>query len=467
MNPSSDALVEQFQEGRYLSHIDEVDAANVILLGCVQAQPDDVDFVDGFLVNLARRRPQASSTSAHELPLSIAAAVGASDWKRVRREGAAQLVDDPWNIALLQALATAAGAQNAHDVELRYLRAAAEVAPNDIELLRRIGQAHARLRQYDEALEAWLKIESLVPDDADAARTIAMLVTARSRQRHGLPSDRTELLGEDGHRMSRTTRPAKPRSLLRIDEGRRPRELPPSSADGKRTPIQQLEAAVREFPSDVVLYLQLAPMYLEKGRDYDAEKLLAKALTETDNEPRVRELFEDVTMQRLGKKIQQAQLRVEVDNTEESRADLADLCAKRDRLEIDIFTNRAKANPDDTQLALELGRRLRQAGRTRDALPHFERALKDELLESAAAYELAECSLSLRDVPAATRNLRRAIDAATRPADAAVRKKALWRAAEIASQMRLPALARGYLKPLLQLEPEHREASALLSQDPT
>lgn len=464
MIQTSASLSEQFQEGRYLSHIDEYDAANVILLNCVLAQPDDVDFVDGFLTNLARQRPRSSSAATVQLPTSIVAAVQAGDWPAVRTQGPALLVNDPWNVALLVALASAAEAQGAGDVALRYLAMAVEAAPSDVELHRRLGRARARLRQYDAALDAWRLVEVLAPEDPDAAHMIGLLVTARSRQRNGLSSDHPELLGPEFGRPPQPVRSPKPRSFLRIDEGRRPREVPQPPSEIKRTPIQQLEAAVREYPSDVVLYLQLAPLYLEQGRDYDAERLLAKGLTETENEPRIRELWEDVTMLRLGKKIQQAQLRVEIDHSDESRADLADLCAKRDRLEIEFFTNRAKQNPDDTALALELGRRLRQAGRVREALPHFERAVKDELLECAAAYELAECAVGLRDLPAATRHCRRAIAAASRPGDVPVKKKALWRAAELAAQLRLPMLARNYLKPLLQLDPEHREASALLNQ---
>jgi len=464
MTQTQESLVEQFQEGRYLSHIGEYDAAHAILLGCVTAQPDDVDFVDGFLVNLARRTPRTSGEASSHLPPKIADAAAASDWRRVLDDGPGLLGEDPWNVALLETMASAAATLGAGDVELRYLAMAAETAPLNVELQRRMGRARAKLRQYDEALTAWRQVESLAPEDADASRMIAMLVTARSRQRHGLPSDRPELLGAEFGRSPRAARRSKPRSLLRIDEGRRAREIPQSQSEIKRTPIQQLEAAVREFPSDVILYLQLAPMYLEKGRDYDAERLLAKGLTETDNESRIRQLWEDVTMLRLGKKIQQAQMRVEIDNSDESRADFADLCLKRDRLEIEVFTSRAKRDPDDTALALELGRRLRQAGRIREAMPHFERAVKDESLRAGACYELAECSIGVRELSAATRYFRQAIDAATRPSDIEVRKKALFRAAELAAQMRLPALARSYLKPLLELAPDHQEAAHLLSQ---
>lgn len=469
MSQTPESLVEQFQEGRYLSHIDEYDAANVILLGCVRTRPDDADFVDAFLVNLARRsprnaqRPQGDSPP-DDVPSDVAQAIAAGDWRRALDVGFPRLVAAPRHVPLLGALATAAGGLGAGDVELRLLAAAEAEAPTDVDLQRRIGRARAKLRQYDQALAAWRQVESLAPEDPDASRMIAMLVTARSRQRNGLPADRPELLGDEFGRPPQPPRPSKPRSLLKVDEGRRPREVPQPAGEIPRTPIQHLEAAVREYPSDVVLYLQLAPMYLEKGRDYDAEKLLTKALEETDGEPRIRELWEDVTMQRLAKKIQQAQLRLEIDETDEARADYSDLCGKRDRLEIDFFVNRAKRNPDDTTLALELGRRLRQAGRLRDAMPYFERAIQDEPLQSAAAYELAECALGLRDPAGATRYFRRAIDAAVRPSDVEVRKKALLRAAELAAQIRLPALARSYLRPLLALDPQHKSAAALESQ---
>ena len=37
------------------------------------------------------------------------------------------------------------------------------------------------------------------------------------------------------------------------------------AAQAKRTPIQHLEVAIRDWPSNPDLYLKLASLYLEKG----------------------------------------------------------------------------------------------------------------------------------------------------------------------------------------------------------
>lgn len=462
MGPAPETLVEQFQEGRYLSQIGEYDAANAILVGCVITEPGDPDFVDGFLTNLALRQPAAPVV--RELPEGVRRAREAEDWSRVLSDGPWSLARAPGNVAILETLADALRVAGEYQAELRYLRRILELTPGDVECHRRAGRAWTRLRNFDEALAEWKRVELMAPEDEEATRIVGLLVIAGSRRRGGIAFEPADLLGDEALRSPRPARAPKPASLLKLGEGRQPRELAGGGGEIERTPIQRLEAAIREYPGDPVLYLQLAPMYLEKGRDYDAEKLLAKGLKETENEPRLRLLWEDVTMQRLDRKIQQAQHRLEVEPSDEARSDYAELCAKRDRMAIDFFAERLKREPDNASLALEIGRRLRQAGRTREALGPLEVALAHEELRCFAAYELAEASLQLRDQSAAFRYFRQAIDGAQGLHEMETKKRALVRAAELAARIKLPALARSYLDPLLRLDPEHREGVALSRQ---
>ena len=80
------------------------------------------------------------------------------------------------------------------------------------------------------------------------------------------------------------------------------REILRQADQHKRTPIQQLEAAVRDHTSNPDLYLKLAALYMEKDRDYDAEKLLSKG-KELCDDSRVAAYWEDVTMIRLDRKL--------------------------------------------------------------------------------------------------------------------------------------------------------------------
>jgi hypothetical protein len=225
------------------------------------------------------------------------------------------------------------------------------------------------------------------------------------------------------------------------------------------TPIQTLENAIRDAPAIPELYVQLAELYVEAGREYDAERMLTKGQTATDD-PRVRTLREDITMRRLEGNVARAQQSVESRDTAEARATLADARTERDRVEMDIFVGRTRRDPHDRQARYELGRRLKRSGRLREAFVQFEAALPDDRLKPAVALEMGECLRDFGELAESLRHFRLAARAANEPDHSEFKKQALWQAVGICTRIKLSKLAQRYMNELEVLDPHYGDLVA-------
>lgn len=316
-------------------------------------------------------------------------------------------------------------------------------------------------RKFDEALAHWREVQARDPDNRDASQMVAALVIERSRQQAGLPPRSDLDLGQ---------RHVPPTASDRNDAG-----FPPSSATSSQdysltspgagirlTRVQQLETAIKEDAANADTFLELARLYLDKGREYEAERLLARAREATGRDPRVLTLGEDVTMSRLEKKVTAALRDAEQEDSPTARTAAEQLVKERDKIEIDIFHQRIAREPDDLALRYELGWRLKRAGRLADARPHLEVALQNESSRPLAAMELASYFLQSGQPAEALRHYRIAAAAAAHAGDAAAQAKALFQAGELAARQQLGRLARRYIGELLRVEPSHRAGTALL-----
>jgi len=220
------------------------------------------------------------------------------------------------------------------------------------------------------------------------------------------------------------------------------------------TPIQSLEAAVRDSPAIPELYLQLAELYVAAGREYDAERMLTKGQAVADD-PRIRTLREDITMRRLEGNVARAHASVEKKDSPEARAALADARAERDRVELEIFTGRTRRDPADARARYELGLRLKRATRLREAYEQFCRALADPNLQAPVALEMGECLRDFGDFAPALAHFRLAADAASGEEQAPIKKQALWQAVGVCNRVKLLRLAQRYMKELVRLDPHY------------
>jgi tetratricopeptide (TPR) repeat protein len=480
-------LADRYTEGMNLARKAEYDRAHQLLAECVIADPANYDYVDGLLLNLARKFRQPGAVSGADVPrrndelrLAISQALKSGDWAEVRRLGPRSLFFNPWQVPTLLALAQASAAEGYEDVELRYLQMAFAAGPNDIETNRHCGRSLARMRKFDEAINSWRRVGELAPGDEEAARMVTELSIEKSRQRG--ERERPPLQREDDDTPESTS----PRVASVSEAGRRDHETgeidlsvatsgqsipievntaasqPP---EFQLTPVQQLEAAIRDYPSNPDYYLELIPMYLEMGRDYDAERLLAKGKVATEDH-RVQQLWEDVVMLRLSRKIALARQIASKDGDQEAKVRLADLFRERDRFETEVFVSRSLREPNNAAIRYQLGLRLRQGGKLREALQCFQEALPDEVQKPLAALEMGRSHEELREFPEALQRYRLAAESAILPEQLEGKKQALYLAAALARRIKMRQLARRYLTELVQLDPSYKEAAAWLKDLP-
>lgn len=328
---------------------------------------------------------------------------------------------------------------------------------------RQAAVAMTRMERLDEALACWERVLRSMPEDLEAARAVSRLSIELGRRRAGLAP---QVLEEPwASPPSGADESAAPPSGQRTEEETQADFALRSPAGIKLTPIQQLEFSIRDQPANSEFYLKLAPLYLEKERDYDAERLLEKG-KEATGDARVRKLWEDVSMLRMGKKIEFARREAERDDTPAARAQLAELRAERDRWEIEVFTTRCQREPANLALRFELGLRLKRAGKLRTACQEFQEALASPAQKAGAALELGECLAQFFEYPEALKYYRLAADAALAGQQVELRKEALYRGAELARRVKLRSPARKYLAELLQIDPNYRDAAKLLDQMP-
>lgn len=287
--------------------------------------------------------------------------------------------------------------------------------------------------------------------DAVAERTIEA-----SRSRNGLLSPATArpaTLEFDSHRLEQASR-----------------EVPGADSQVASSPgpplvqIQSLEVLVRDQPGNVDLYLALARLYLARGRDYEAERLLMRGREATDRDPRIEEFAEEVAMLRLEKKVAAAQKEVDADDTPATRDALQSLVRERDRVEIEIFLQRCRRNPEDLALRYELGCRFKRAGKLAQACERFEESLHDRRIRHATALALGDCCEQMQRIPDALRYYRLAADGQAARLSLECQTDALLRASRLAQNLKLGRLARRYAVWLLQLDPQHQGGAALIER---
>ena len=485
------ALADRYTEGMNLARKAEYDRAHRLLADCVAANPANYDFVDGMLLNLVRKfRLSGTATPPPEaLQSAFSQAKTRGEWKEALRLGPQCLATNPWHKPTLLVLLEACAALGFEDAELRYLQMAFEAGPSDVEINRHCARSLARMKKFDEAITSWQKVSELAPGDAEAARMVATLSIEKSRLRgeKGRPPLQSEVeaveikekpqpTGKPTLQSSSTSALPKRTGVDRdtgeidlsepITEKPIPIEVVTSQkvpGELQLTPVQKLESAIRDYPSNPEYYTELIPMYLEIGRDYDAEKLLAKGKEMTDDS-RVRQLWEDVVMLRMSRKIAVARQQAAKDSDAEAKARLEELCRERDKFETEVFVSRSKREPQNAAIRYQLGLRFRQAGKIQDAMQTFSEALHDPRQKPLTALEMGRTHEELREFPEALQRYRLAAESATHPEQLEARKQALYLAAGLARRIKMQQLAKRYLTELVGLDPHYKEAAAWLRE---
>jgi tetratricopeptide (TPR) repeat protein len=465
----------------------DYDYAHTLFSECVSQDPANLVYVEAMLDNLQRKfggnRKGARMAALGGARAAVKKAAAKEEWKEVLKLGAEALSHNPWDVPTLRSLARACAAHHYNEVELRYLKNALEANPKDLEVNRHCAESLARMGQFDQAIACWGRVEEYgkETDKAEAQEKISELTIERARGRSGLPGEAKPLPKAPVKEVARMRQEIGAVAPMTVDspepaeasemstEENDPGEIIASAEeaaaldDGDDQFRRSLEKAIADNPSDAGSYILLADLLVDAGRFDQAEDLLKRALFATGKNLGVIERLEDLQVERATHQVAVAEKRLAAGASEEKKRLVVELKKELNRIELEVFRQRADRYPDDGEVKYDLGLRLKRAGNQEEAIRCFSEVGDSDPNAPAAALEMGEALQYLKHFHDALDAYERAAQLAGQT-DAIHRKKALYRGGVLATGMRKLDKAESLLRELEQLDPHYKDLAHRLDK---
>ncbi len=457
----------------------DYDYAHTLLAECVATDPGNLVYVEAFLDNLVRKFNNNKRGASMQLFVNRGAvkkAVAAKQWLEVLKAGPEILKNNPWDVPTLRAMAEACENLQLNEVELRYLKTALDGSPKDVEVCRHCARSLARMGQYDQAIGCWARVSELKKHDVEAQKMIGDLQVEKTKVRFGMITLEDRKKGGAASTGAAAQTPAKPatKAARPLDEMKmRPEPVPEPVAEPvvealkKRevalTPRQQLERDLAQDPTAVEKYLALAEAYADEGKLGEAERALQRGLHASGNDLRIRERLEEMQILKARQQLAVADRRAQADADVGAQELAKQLKENLQRIELEIFGNRAERYPTEAKWKYELGVRLKRTGNYREGIKRLAEIEAGHPLAAATQLEIGECYQYLKQYPQAMQAYRQAITSAEASDQTDQLKLALYRGGVLGGALG-EADARDLLKRVVELDPKYRDAQERLAR---
>ena len=306
------------------------------------------------------------------------------------------LEDEPYNRQANLTLKEAAVAAGWPEIGVFALRTLLEEKPDDLKILHELGRLYHELGESEQAVEVYNKLNEIDPTDAEAMR-LGKDAAARASMKTGgwtQAESYRDLIKDKGVAVSleQQSRMALTGESLdqQIEEAYARHEAEPQSVD-----LARRLGALYEQKEDIenaIAWYQYASD-LTKGTDANLVRKAADLRRkQADDEIAAHEKF----------------LAEHDPGTPDYGARSEALVqAKKQRAELSIeeARKRSERNPTDLQLRFELGERLLDAGRPREALPELQRARQNPNARLKSMNLLGRCYRDLGMLDLAARQL--------------------------------------------------------------
>jgi tetratricopeptide (TPR) repeat protein len=359
------------------------------------------------------------------------------------------LEDEPYNRQANVVLKQAAVAAGWPEIGVFALRTVLEEKPGDVKILHELGRLYHETGESDQAVDVYNKLSEIDPTDAEAVR-LGKDAAARASMKTGgwtqaesyrdLIKDKEVAVSlEQQSRMALTGE-----SLdQQIEETYAKHEAEPQSVDFARR-LGALYEQKDEADNAIAWYQYAAD--LTKGSD---EALVRKVSdlqrAQSDREIAAHENF--LATHGAGA----------ADYAARSEA-LALAKKQRAGLLIDDARKRSERNPTDLQLRFELGERLFEAGRPRDALPELQRARQNPNARLKSMNLLGRCYRELGMLDLAAKQLEEAAKEITTMD--AMKKEIVYNLGLVYEQMGEGEKSIGAMKQIYEADYGYRDVAA-------
>ena len=309
------------------------------------------------------------------------------------------LEDEPYNRQANLALKEAAVAAGWPEIGVFALRTVLEEKPGDVKILHELGRLYHELNQSEDELEIYNKLSEIDPTDAEAAR-LGKDAAARASMKTG------------GWTQAESYRDLIKDKNVAVSLEQQSRMV--LSGESLDQQIEETYARHEAEPRSVDLARRLGVLYEQKQ---DIENAIAwyqyaVDLTKGTDAVLVRKVA-DLQRSRTDSEIAEHEKFLAehgTDNAEYAARSEALSQAKKQRAEllIEDARKRSERNPTDLQLRFELGERLVEAGRSREALPELQRARQNPNARLKSMNLLGRCYRDLGMLDLAAKQLEEA-----------------------------------------------------------
>ncbi len=442
-------IQKAFEHAKKLMGQQEYDHGYVsdLLAQCVTGDPSNVEYIIAYIENLHRKfnnnRPPAFLAQLKERAARSAMkkAEAQGQWEEVYRNGAKVLTANPWDVATLRSMATAAKHLGHVLCEMRLLKFALEANPKDPETNIQAAKALAELGQYDQAIACLHRVEQVRPDDEEVQRMIAELTVRKQ--------------------LAKTKRPD--------EEEAKKKKAAAAKAAGSKAPEEEeisqeevLRERIKRDPKNLQNYFELAQVYINRDEYKEAEEVYAEALKISGGEVEVQERWEDVQLRRLRQELMVVKKRRD---SGEPGADeeYQRLRKELNDRELEVYKNRCERYPNNLTFKYELGLRYQIGGQINEAIKQFQIARNDPRRKGVCMLSLGQCFQQIKQYRLAMSHYEAAIEEIP-DRDAENKKRALYQAGKLAFALNDLDAAEKHLSALAGLDFSYRDVSTLLDK---
>ncbi len=436
------SLQKAFEHANKVMGQENYDYAAELLTQCVIGDPGNFAYVQTFLGNLKKKYSDKKGGK-----LAFFQGVGSKnllkkaslqkDWHGVIKSGVELLKKNPWDVPTLTNMAAAADALGFDDVQLAYLKTALEADPKDPNVCRLCALALGERGEFDQAMNLWVRVQQARPDDEEAPREIGRLTVEKTIARGGYEdSERSKKAGKKG-------------ADFEEEEG--------------QTPQQRMLREIKRHPEKLTTYIELANLYLGEKQYEQAEEILRKAHEVSGGDPEMLERLEDAQITGMRYRLTELRKRAEETKDKQLAAQHNQLLGKIKAKDLEIYKHRCERFPSNLAFRYELGRRLQQVGRHKEAIVEFQQAKNDPRFRGLCNLHLGQSFQEINQHRLALNHYESAVqDISDRNADD--RKQALYLAGKLAVIMENLDAASRYLTALAEMDFSYKDVSSLLDE---
>lgn len=380
----------------------------------------------------------------------ISTAKKKGDWKDVDKTAEEGLLINPWDVQLLAELGEAHVNLKNLDIAKEAYKLACAGDRNSKDLHRKLAEILKDKGEYDESTKMWEHVYKLDPLDGEARNMITAMQTLKTTHRGGYEeaqSTRDVAAAKDDKKI-RSAYDDYSTGGLTQSKGLAPGE----------SVENDLKQAIRKEPENVANYTKLAIFYRKNKQLDEAHEMLSKALQISGNSPDIRELIEDVELDKMRFNIELGKAKAAKSNDQTMRENIAALSQELLKREIEVLSSRVERYPQDMSRKYELATRLMKVQNWTAAIPLLQRASQDPRLKGKGLLALGKCFIYDKKLPLARGQLERAIPDLNFDSDPESYKEGHYLMGRVTEQLGDKATAEKHYGEVLVVDYDYKDA---------